>query len=110
MEYEPLQVTVRAVELFAQCILVFELYVILILLDLSFPLSYPLLIEAVAKVTRVAFFFVPLQLGAAEGMFSVLFDSFGLPAAAGFTFSVVRRLRSLVTSGFGLVAGWYFTR
>ncbi len=101
---------VIATELLAQFVLVFELFLILTLLDLEFPLLYPLFIEAVAKFTRVAFFFVPLQIGAAEGVFTALFELFGLLPAAGFTFSVIRRLRSLVTSGLGLLISWHLLK
>jgi hypothetical protein len=102
-------VGIIVIELLAQCVLVFELFLILTFLNLHFPLSYPFLIEAAAKFIRVAFFFVPLQVGAAEGVFSVLFEAFGLLSAAGFTFSVIRRLRSLVTSGVGLLTIWHLT-
>mgnify|MGYP001813997683 CR=1 FL=1 len=103
-------VGIIVIELLAQCVLVFELFLILTFLNLHFPLSYPFLIEAAAKFIRVAFFFLPLQIGAAEGVFSVLFEAFGLLSAAGFTFSVVRRLRSLVTSGVGLFTIWHLTK
>ena len=94
----------------AQSALIFELFLILSLLGLDFPLSHPILIESVAKFTRVAFFFVPLQIGAAEGFFAALFKLLGLVAAAGFTFSVIRRLRSLLSSVVGLLTGWVLTR
>lgn len=103
-------VVIIAIELLAQFVLILELFLILTFLNLQFPLSYPFLIEAAAKLIGVAFFFVPLQLGAAEGCFTFLFESFGLLSAAGFTFSVVRRVRSLVISGFGLLASWHLTK
>jgi len=97
-------------ELLAQVVIVFELYWILRASGHSFPVLSSFLIESAAKLVRVVFFFVPLQIGATEGVFALLAESLGFTAAVGFTLSFVRRLRSIVIAGLGLLAGWYTTR
>jgi hypothetical protein len=92
------------VELGGQVALVAEIAWILYALDLAVPALYPLVIEAAAKFVTVAFFFVPLQVGASEGTFAVIFGALGLPAAAGFSLAFFRRLRSLVIASAGLAA------
>lgn len=102
---DPLRmVSVVAIETLAQGLLVFELYWILRALELATPIVYPFLIETATKFTSVAFFFIPTQMGAAEGTYAVLFNVLALPAAAGFTLAFVRRARSLMVAGAGLGA------
>jgi glycosyltransferase 2 family protein len=92
------------VEIGAQAALVLEIAWILYALGLAAPAIHPLIIEAAAKFTTVAFFFVPLQVGASEGAFAVIFVALGLPAAAGFSLAFFRRLRSLLIASAGLAA------
>lgn len=92
------------VELVAQAALVLEVAWILHALDIAAPAVYPLVIEAAAKFITVAFFFVPLQVGASEGTYAVIFGALGLPAAAGFSLAFFRRLRSLLVATAGLAA------
>jgi len=47
---------------------------------------------------------VPLQVGAPEGTYAVIFGALGLPAAAGFALAFLRRLRNLLVAGAGLAA------
>jgi hypothetical protein len=98
------------VELAGQAALVAEIAWVLYALDLAVPALYPLVIEAAAKFVTVAFFFVPLQVGASEGTFAVIFGALGLPAAAGFSLAFFRRLRSLVIASAGLAAMNALTR
>jgi hypothetical protein len=90
------------VELVAQALRVFEVYLILKAMALSVPLVYPFLIEAAIKFIRQAFFFIPSQIGAAEGTYAVIFEALGLAGAGGFTLSLVRRLRTLLVAGVGI--------
>ncbi|MFQ5929681.1 MAG: lysylphosphatidylglycerol synthase domain-containing protein [Acidobacteriota bacterium] len=94
---------ILTLELLAQALLLVELYWILRAMDLVIPVIYAFLVETVSKMLRFAFFFVPGQVGAAEGAYTMVFPILGLPMAAGFTFSFVRRLRSLAVAGLGLV-------
>ena len=91
-----------AVELAAQALLVLELFVLLRTTGQSFSILHPLLIEAATKFLALAFFFIPGQVGAAEGTYAFIFKTVGLPASAGFALAVARRLRSLLVAGVGL--------
>ena len=97
-------------EIGAQAALVLEIAWVLFALDLAAPAIHPLVIEAAAKFTTVAFFFVPLQVGASEGAFAVIFVALGLPAAAGFSLAFFRRIRSLLIASAGLAAMNALTR
>lgn len=91
-----------AVEFAAQALLVLELFVLLRTTGKSFSILHPFLIEAAAKFIGLVFFFIPGQVGAAEGAYSFIFKTVGLPASAGFALAVARRLRSLLVAGAGL--------
>jgi uncharacterized membrane protein YbhN (UPF0104 family) len=106
----PVRLTaVALIEAMAQALLVLELYWLLRALELVIPRSYPFVIEASTKVSGT-FFFIPMQLGATEGTYAVIFDTLGLPAAAGFALAFARRTRSLVIAGVGLTALGLMTR
>lgn len=96
--------TIVLIEAVAEIFLILELFWLLHALELAVPQSYPFVIEASTKVIGVTFFFIPLQLGAAEGTYAIVFDTLGLPAAAGFALAFARRARSLVVAGIGLIA------
>jgi hypothetical protein len=85
-------------------VLIVELYWILRGLDVSVSILYPFLIEAATKFTSLAFFFIPTQLGAAEGTNAIVFEALGLAAAAGFTVAFVRRLRTVCVAGVGVLS------
>ena len=53
--------------------------------------------EILTKLANVAF------AGIAEGAYALLFHALGLPAAAGFALSLVKRMRSLSFALIGLV-------
>jgi hypothetical protein len=93
---------IALIEAAAQAFLILEVVVVLHALELAAPQSYPFVIEAVTKFISVAFLFIPMQMGVAEGTYAVIFDTLGLPAAAGFTLAFVRRARSLLVAGIGL--------
>jgi hypothetical protein len=97
-------------EIAGQAALVAEIAWVLYALDLAVPTLHPLVIEAAAKFVTVAFFFVPLQVGASEGTFAVIFGALELPAAAGFSLAFFRRLRSLLIASAGLAAMNALTR
>ena len=91
-------------EIGAQTAVVLEVFWILRALDIFTPAIYPLIIESATKFITMVFVFVPLQVGAAEGSFALIFGAMGLPAAAGFTLAFFRRFRSLLVASAGLAA------
>ena len=97
-------------EMGGQLALVVELAWILRALDIGTPAIYPLAIEAATKFISVVFFFMPLQLGTAEGSYAVIFGALGLPVAVGFSVAFFRRIRSLLVASAGLVAMNALTR
>jgi len=94
--------SVLAAECTAQALLVLELFVLLRATGKPFPVLHPLLIEAATKFVGLAFFFIPGQVGAAEGTYALVFKIVGLSASAGFALAVARRLRSILVAGVGL--------
>ena len=62
------------------------------------------MIEGGLKFVSVAFFFIPSQVGVSEGTYAILFDTLGLAATAGVSLAFIRRLRTLVAAGIGLVS------
>lgn len=81
-----------------------EIYVVLRLAGIPVSLSTSLVLEAVASAIRFATFMIPGSLGALEGGTVALFIAFGLPGAAGLSFSLVRRLREATWATVGLAA------
>lgn len=63
-----------------------------------------MLMEGAKKFINAGYFFVPGQLGVAEGTYAVIFNLFGLPVAAGVTVSFARRARSALFATIGLAA------
>jgi hypothetical protein len=91
-----------ALEAAAQAFLVLELFAFLHALNLAASLSDTFMIEGSIKFIGLAFAFVPMQVGVAEGAYSAIFDAIGLPPAAGFTLAFARRIRTIAVAGVGL--------
>lgn len=87
-----------------------ELYLIVRALELGAGFGTAALIEGAAKFVGLAFFFIPGQVGASEGTHTIIFEVVGLPAVAGFTVPFVRRIRSIVVAGLGLLGMSLLTR
>ena len=94
----------------AHLLLILEVYWVLAVLGNPPPLLFPLLIETASKFISLIFLFVPLQLGVAEGAYAFVLTLLGLPAVVGVTLSLVRRLRSLLVTGVGLLCWWALGR
>lgn len=94
---------VLAVETIAHGLLVVEVWVLLAALGLSFSWSAPLIVEGGVKFIAIVFAFIPGQFGASEGVYVLIARAVGLPAAAGLTLALVRRLRGLFVAGGGLL-------
>ena len=93
---------VMAVEACAQLLLIGELRVIIAALGFQSSWLASLVVEGGVKFVAIAFAFVPGQLGASEVVYAVLCGAIGLPAAAGVSVALVRRLRSMVVAIAGL--------
>jgi len=104
--------TILIIEFAAQGLLVLELFILLRATGQPFSISDPLLIEAASKFVGLAFFFVPGQVGAAEGVYALIFKTMGLAASAGFALALARRLRNLLAAVAGLAFAprWRDTR
>jgi uncharacterized membrane protein YbhN (UPF0104 family) len=94
--------SIVATEFVAQALLILELFVLLRSTGQPFSAVHPFLIESATKFIGVGFFFIPGQIGAAEGTYALIFKAVGLPASAGFSLALARRLRSLLIAGVGL--------
>lgn len=97
-------------EIIAQALLVIELWWILEMAGAASGLDTALLLESASKFTALAFFFVPGEVGAAEGVNILLFGVAGLSAAAGVGVALVRRIRSVLAAGAGLTALAFISR
>jgi hypothetical protein len=94
--------SILSAEFAAQALLVLELFILLRAAGEPFSSLKPFLIEGASKFISLAFFFIPGQVGAAEGTYALIFKTVGLPASAGFALAVARRLRSVMVAGAGL--------
>ena len=94
--------SILAVEFAAQALLVLELFVLLQAMGETSSFQKPFLIEGATKFIGLAFFFIPGQMGAAEGTYALIFKTVGLSASSGFALAVARRLRSVLVAGAGL--------
>jgi lysylphosphatidylglycerol synthase-like protein len=94
---------VLAVDAASHAFLLSEVWIVLAALGLPFLLVDPLMIEGAVKPIGMVFFFIPGQVGASEGVYVALFRAAGLPAAAGLTLVLMRRMRSLLVAGTALL-------
>ncbi len=101
---------IAALEVAAQTVLIVELYWLLRALGVTASGWSAFVIEASVKFFEFVFLFVPLQLGVSEGAYSIICDVMGLPLAAGFAVAFLRRARSLIIAGAGLVMMGVMTR
>jgi uncharacterized protein (TIRG00374 family) len=81
-----------------------EIYLVLSLLGTPAPLGIALVVESFASGVKFASFMVPASLGALEGGYVVFFEAFGLGAAAGLSYVLVRRLREITWVMVGFLA------
>jgi uncharacterized protein (TIRG00374 family) len=81
-----------------------EIYVVLGFAGIPVDLATACVLEAVSSAVRFATFVIPGSLGALEGGNVAAFAAFGLPAAAGLSFTLVRRMREATWALVGLAA------
>ena len=100
---KPLRLSVvLVIEAIGHLLLALEILVVVRALGLSIALMDPIIVEGAIKFISVAFFFVPGQLGAQEGVYTLLFQAIGLSGAVGLTMALVRRVRALIVAGAGV--------
>lgn len=97
-------------EVAAHALLVVELWWILWMTGVASGAGTALVLESANKFTGFAFFFIPGQVGAAEGVNVVLFQALGLASVAGLSVALARRIRSALTAAAGLGAVTLMTR
>ncbi len=102
--------SILLVEALAHSLLVFELWWILRMTDVAPGFGDALALESAGKFIALAFFFIPGQIGASEGVNIVLFQALGLTAVAGVGVALARRVRSVLAAGAGLAALAIVTR
>jgi hypothetical protein len=93
---------VIGIELAGQALLAAEILITVRVLGYSFSSLQSVLVEGAVKFISVAFFFVPGQIGAQESVYTLLFQSLGLPGAIGLTMALVRRVRALIVAAIAL--------
>jgi hypothetical protein len=90
-------------ECVGQLMLILELWCLVRALQLPIGIGQAALVEGAIKFIASGYFFVPAQVGVAEGSYAVVFVVFGYSAAAGLTVSLARRVRGLVIAAVGLL-------
>lgn len=95
---------VLTLELLAHALLVSEIWAVFAALGFFVRPVDLLIFEGGVKFIGVVFFFLPGQVGASEGAYSLLAHTIGLAPAAGLTLALVRRLRGLLVAVLALLA------
>ena len=93
---------VLAIEAAGHAVLASEIYVVVSALGFHPAAIDAFIVEGAVKFISVAFFFIPGQVGAQEGVYTLLFQAIGLTGAVGLTMALVRRVRALIVAGAGL--------
>jgi hypothetical protein len=101
---------ILTLEAIAQVLMAAELWWILKMTGIATGLGTAFVLDAANKFTGFAFFFVPGQIGAAEGVNVVMFQALGFSSVAGITVALARRIRSALTAGAGLLVLTIMTR
>jgi uncharacterized protein (TIRG00374 family) len=81
---------------------IFEIWVIMILIDHPITLTDAWIIETVAQLVRSATFFIPASIGAQEGAFMIVGAAITGQPSFGLTVSLARRIREIAWSVWGL--------
>jgi hypothetical protein len=94
--------TVLATEALGHLLLALEIFTVVRALMLPVRFLDTVVVEGAIKFISVAFFFVPGQVGAQEGVYTLLFQAIGVSGAVGLTMALVRRVRALIVAGAGV--------
>jgi len=88
-------------QLLGHSLLVLEIWLLFRNLGLGAGPAVPWIVEGGVKFVNAAFFFVPGQIGAAEGVNALIVRSVGFAPAVGVALSLMRRVRAAVVAGVG---------
>jgi len=94
---------VLVIQLIGHALLAAEVAIVFRELRLVSSWSDALIFEGAAKFIAAAFFFVPGQVGAQEGVYTLIAGAIGAPPAAGLTLALARRLRNILVGAVGLL-------
>jgi hypothetical protein len=97
-------VEVLGIELVGHVLLAMEIWVVMRAIGSAASLADAFTMEGAIKLIAAVFFFVPGQLGAAEGVYVLLADALKFGPAAGLTLALIRRVRALLIATVGLAA------
>jgi hypothetical protein len=92
-----------AAQLLAHSLLVLEIWLFFSSLRLGAGPAVPWIVEGGVKFINAVFFFIPGQIGAAEGVNALIVRSVGFAGAIGVALSLMRRARAAVVAGIGAV-------
>lgn len=98
---------VLVLEVAAQLVNIFEIYLILYFIGTDATLMGAYIIEATMKIVNILFFFVPGQIGVLEGSNAILLKMLGMGVSAGVTLSLIEKMRVIFWAGYGLLI-WGF--
>ena len=90
-------------ELFARFFMCVEVILIMQAIGSPVSLGQGVLIESVQSLVSNLFFFMPMQMGAREGGFVLVYGILSLPAAYGVFVSLCKRIRELFWTMIGLL-------
>ncbi|PYR32155.1 MAG: hypothetical protein DMF90_24140 [Acidobacteria bacterium] len=97
-------VEVLGLELVGHVLLAMEIWVVMRAIGSAASWADAFTMEGAIKLIAAVFFFVPGQLGAAEGVYVLLADALRFGPAAGLTLALIRRVRALLIATVGLAA------
>lgn len=99
-----------AIQAVAQALLTLEVWVVFHALRTGTTLADAFVFEGSIKFVDVAFFFVPGQLGAHEGFYSIVAGALGILPAVGLTLSLARRIRGVMVGSLAVFGRGEWTR
>ena len=90
-------------QLLGHALLALEIWLLFRSLNLAAGPAVAWIVEGGVKFINAAFFFVPGQIGAAEGVNALIVRSLGFAPAVGVALSLMRRARAAVIAGLGAI-------
>lgn len=91
-----------SIELFSRYVQCIEIIFMLFAIGVPITFTKSVIVESIQSLVGNLFFFMPMQLGAREGGFLIVFGLLALPAAHGVYVSLCMRIRELIWSAIGI--------